>query len=119
MSLPVDLYPRSSTTTTLIENLCDSVIHLQPFNQAMSQLIEKAYKNEPAKIQHGLVNILKLPVLSERGLMTIHQGEYAFKNGRKKFEIEEWGIPVEDDANDNDSSNPSQPEKQTTKNIDF
>ena len=25
--------------------------------------------------------------------MMVHDGEYAFKNGRKKFEIEEWSIP--------------------------
>lgn len=112
-SLPLDLYPRDSHLTLMLENLMDSVIYLQPFNQEMSQLIEKAYKNEPAKIQHGLVNIIKLPILSERGLMMIHDGEYAFKNGRKKFEIEEWGIPVEDDSKDDNNNG------QTTKNIDF
>lgn len=111
-SLPIDLYPRDTHLTTMIENIMDSVIHLQPFNQEMSQMIEKAYKNEPSKIQQGLVNIIKLPILSERGLMLIHDGEYAFKNGRKKFEIEEWGIPVEDDSKDGDNA-------QTTKNIDF
>lgn len=128
LSLPIDLYPRSSHLTATLESLLDSVIHLQPFNQEMSQLIERAYKNEPTKIQHGLVNILKLPVLSERGLMTIHTNEYAFKNGRKKFEIEEWGIPVEDDSKEEKSGNPADnnagknaqtPEQHTTKNIDF
>lgn len=78
--------------TAILEILFDSAIHLQPFNQEMSQLIEKAYKNEPSKIQQGLVNIIKVPVLSERGLMMVHDGEFAFKNGRKKFEIEEWGF---------------------------
>ncbi|EGW32500.1 uncharacterized protein SPAPADRAFT_61563 [Spathaspora passalidarum NRRL Y-27907] len=111
-SLALDLYPRDSNVTGLFENVFDSVIHLQPFNQEMSQLIEKAYKNEPSKIQQGLVNIIKVPVLSEKGLMMIHDGEYAFKNGRKKFEIEEWGIPVEDDGKD-------EKDAQTTKNIDF
>lgn len=38
-----------------------------------------------------------MPVLSARGMMMVRNGEYAFKNGRKKFEIEEWGIPVEDE----------------------
>lgn len=110
-SLPLDLYPRDSHLTSMMESIMDSVIHLQPFNQEMTLLIEKAYKNEPSKIQQGLVNIIKLPVLSERGLMMIHDGEYAFKNGRKKFEIEEWGIPVEDDSKDDNA--------QTTKNIEF
>ncbi|ODV78007.1 PAXNEB-domain-containing protein [Suhomyces tanzawaensis NRRL Y-17324] len=108
-SLPLDLYPRDSTVTGVLESLFDGVLYLQPFNQEMSQLIEKAYKNEPSKIQQGLVNIIKLPVLSEKGLMMIRDGEYAFKNGRKKFEIEEWGIPVEDEGE----------EKSTTKDIEF
>ncbi|KAI5970849.1 ELP4 [Candida margitis] len=115
-SLPLDLYPRDTSLTAVLEILFDSVIHLQPFNQEMSQLIEKAYKNEPSKIQQGLVNIIKLPVLSERGLMMIHDGEFAFKNGRKKFEIEEWGIPVEDDSKEENET----PEGgKTAKNIDF
>lgn len=114
-SLPLDLYPRDSSLTAILEILFDSVIHLQPFNQEMSQLIEKAYKSEPSKIQQGLVNIIKLPVLSERGLMMIHDGEFAFKNGRKKFEIEEWGIPVEDDSKDNETPEGGK----TVKNIDF
>lgn len=114
-SLPLDLYPRDSSLTAVLEILFDSAIHLQPFNQEMSQLIEKAYKNEPSKIQQGLVNIIKLPVLSERGLMMIHDGEFAFKNGRKKFEIEEWGIPVEDDSKENETPEGGK----TSKNIDF
>lgn len=111
-SLQLDLFPRFTNLTGTLENLFDSVIHLQPFNQEMSKLIEKAYKNEPSKIQHGLVNIIKLPILSDRGLMCIYNGEYAFKNGRKKFEIEDWGIPVDDDSKEEN-------EGQTTKNIDF
>lgn len=124
-SLPLDLYPRDGNVTGVLESSFDAVIYLQPFNQEMSQLIEKAYKNEPSKIQHGLVNIIKLPILSERGLMMIHDGEFAFKNGRKKFEIEDWGIPVDDDSKDdnnintNSNNNNNQKQSQTTKNIDF
>ncbi|CAK7894350.1 elongator complex protein 4 [[Candida] anglica] len=110
-SISLDLYPKDTNSTFNLETLADSVIQLQPFNQEMSQLIEKAYKNEPAKIQHGLVHIVKVPILSERGLMMVHDGEYAFRNGKKKFEIEPWGIPVDDDSKDE--------EKQTTKNIEF
>lgn len=97
-SLPLDLYPRDSLITATVEGLADAVVHLQPFNQEMSMLIERAYKNEPQKVQQGLVHVVKVPVLSERGLMMVHDGEYAFKNGRKRFEIEPWGIPVEEDG---------------------
>lgn len=109
-SLPLDLYPRDSLITGTIEGLADAVVHLQPFNQAMSLLIERAYKNEPQKVQQGLVHVVKVPVLSERGLMMVHDGEYAFKNGRKRFEIEPWGIPVEDDGTE---------ERPTSKDIEF
>ena len=44
--------------------------------------------------------------------MMVHDGEYAFKNGRKKFEIEEWSIPVEDDSKD---TNETQEGGKTTK----
>lgn len=110
VSLPLDLYPRTSSLVATLETLADSIIHLEPFNQKLVELMEKAYKNQPSKIQHGYVNILKLPVLSERGLMIIKNHEYAFKNGRKKFEIEAWGIPVEVDE--------AEPQA-TTKDVDF
>ncbi|PVH13887.1 uncharacterized protein CXQ87_002005 [Candidozyma duobushaemuli] len=110
-SLPLDLYPRDGVVTTFFEQLADGVVQLEPFNRDLEQLIEKAYKNEPSKIQHGFVHVIKVPVLSAKGYMMIRNGEFAFKNGRKRFEIEEWGIPVEDEAGEED--------KQTTKSIDF
>ncbi|KHC84646.1 elongator complex protein 4 [Candida albicans P78042] len=116
-SISLDLYPKDSSLLLFIQSLFDAIIHLQPFNQEMTQLLEKAYKNEPTKIQQGLVNIIKIPILSEKGLMMVHDGEYAFKNGRKKFEIEEWSIPVEDDSKDD--THQTQEGGTTTKNIDF
>lgn len=97
-SLPLDLYPRNGMLTHMFETLADGVVHLQPFNPEMAALVEKAYKNEPSKIQQGLVNVIKVPILSDRGMMMVRDGEHAFRNGRKKFEIEEWGIPVEDEG---------------------
>lgn len=109
-SLPLDLYPRTGVISQVLESIADAVIQLQPFNMEMAAMVERAYKDQPAKIQQGLVHVIKVPVLSQRGMMMVRHGEYAFKNGRKKFEIEEWGIPVEDGEEE---------EKQTTKNIDF
>ncbi|EJS41442.1 elp4p [Saccharomyces arboricola H-6] len=79
-----------------LTNMFDSVIDLEPFNQEMSQFLERVYKSQPGKIQHGLVHILKLPVFTDRGEMRVLKSEWAFRNGRKRFEIEEWGIPVDD-----------------------
>lgn len=96
--------------TLLFEQFADGVVYLQPFNQEMEALLERAYKNEPSKIQQGLVNVIKVPILSAKGMMMIRDGEYAFRNGRKRFAIEEWGIPVDDTEEE---------EPQTKQNIDF
>ncbi|KAK8443241.1 Elongator subunit elp4 [Candidozyma auris] len=109
-SIPLDLYPRESVLTSLFEQFADGVVYLQPFNQEMEALLERAYKNEPSKIQQGLVNVIKVPILSAKGMMMIRDGEYAFRNGRKRFAIEEWGIPVDDTEEE---------EPQTKQNIDF
>lgn len=91
-----------------IEATFDSVINLEPFSQEMLQFLEKAYKSQPNKVQHGLLHIAKLPVFSDRGEMHVMRSHYAFKNSRKKFEIEEWGIPVGDvDDSSNDQSGSS------------
>ena len=92
-----------------LENFFDSVLNLEPFGQDMMQFLERIYKTQPGKIQQGLLHIMKLPVFSERGEMHVMKSELAFKNGRKKFEIEEWGIPVDDVEDD-------KPEKQNNPN---
>ncbi|CAR28914.1 hypothetical protein ZYGR_0U02730 [Zygosaccharomyces rouxii] len=121
-----------------VENIFDSVLTLEPFDQEMLKFLERAYKSQPNKVQHGLLHVLKLPVFSERGEMHVAKSEFAFKNGRKRFEIEEWGIPVEDNedaggnpsssssstqsALRNDSTNPQSadaPGSNTTVNLDF
>lgn len=79
-----------------IENLFDAVINLEPFQQDMLNFLERTYKTQPNKVQHGLLHVLKLPVFSDRGEMHVRKSEWAFRNGRKKFEIEPWSIPVDD-----------------------
>ncbi|CAM9013436.1 unnamed protein product [Wickerhamomyces anomalus] len=109
MSIALDLFPRETSLVKTIEILSDAVFNLEPFGQDMLKFLEKAYHNQPTKVQHGLVHVYKVPQLSERGQMLIMKSEFAFKNGKKKFEIEEWGIPVEDEGEP----------QQTTQNIDF
>lgn len=110
-TLPLDLYGKDSLLVRSLESLFDSVLQLEPFKQDMLAFLEKAYKNEPTKVSHGLVHIFKLNSLSDNGQMLVTKNEFSFKNGRKKFEIEEWGIPVDDEADEG--------EKQTTKDIEF
>lgn len=86
----------SDLVLSQVGNIFDAVLTLDPFDQEMLKFLERAYKSQPNKVQHGLLHVLKLPVFSERGEMHVAKSEFAFKNGRKRFEIEEWGIPVED-----------------------
>lgn len=113
--------------TLQIENTFDSVIKLEPFDQEMTQFLERAYKSQPNKVQQGLLHILKLPIFSDRGEMHVLNSNYAFKNGKRKFEIEEWGIPV-DDVDESNDNNPSaqavtgatdESSKQTNISLDF
>lgn len=87
-----------------MESLFDEIIDLEPFPQEMLQYLEKIYKSQPNKVQHGLVHLIKLPVFSERGEMHHRHAEYAFKNSKKNFKIEEWSIPVDDTVDDTDGS---------------
>ncbi|AAS50960.2 ABR188Wp [Eremothecium gossypii ATCC 10895] len=95
---------RGSLFMSQIEAVFDAAICLEPFNQEMQQFLERAYKSQPNKVQHGLVHVLKLPVISDRGEMHVIRSEWAFKNGRKNFAIEEWGIPVEETEQEKDDN---------------
>ena len=79
-----------------LENLFDAILDLEPFPQDMLQFLERIYKSQPNKVQHGLLHVMKLPIFSERGEMQVKKSEWAFRNGRKRFEVEEWSIPVDD-----------------------
>ncbi|GME87678.1 unnamed protein product [[Candida] boidinii] len=107
ISINLDLYPRSNPIVSITENLLDSVIELKPFEPALYELMEKVYKKQPTKIKQGHLNIHKLPILSDLGMMCIKNTEYSFKNGKKRFEIEEWSIPVEEEDVDDDTKTSS------------
>ncbi|KAG7841005.1 hypothetical protein KL942_001993 [Ogataea angusta] len=102
MTINLDLYPRNNPLIGYMELLFDSVIELRPFDPQLHDLMERVYRNQPAKIKHGHLNVYKLPVLSESGLMCVQEMEYSFKNGRRRFEIEKWSIPVEDEEKNDD-----------------
>lgn len=81
MSLPLQLYPRTSPVVSQIEALCDAVIELEPF--------------EDTNVQ-GFTHVHKLAELSERGLDVERRQEYSFRLGRSQFEVAPWGIPVDE-----------------------
>lgn len=97
MSLSLELYPRELPVVKWIENLVDGLIHIDPFPDKMDSLSSEAPSDSTtSKPYQGLVNVYKLPMFSERGQMVVRRGELAFRVSRKSFEIDEWGIPVED-----------------------
>ncbi|KAK9449183.1 Elongator complex protein 4 [Limtongia smithiae] len=70
-----------------ITTLVDGVIKLIPANMGDESA------NSSERIQ-GFVNIVKIPILSDRGDMLQRSMEYAFKIDRAGMKIEKWGIPV-------------------------
>lgn len=98
-SISLNTFSNESILFKNLENLFDSVIVLKPFNQEFSSMLEKTYKNDPSKISHGLISILKLPILSDKGLMVIQSNKFVFKNTKHEFEIFEWEIPVLEENN--------------------
>ncbi|GMM32866.1 Elongator subunit [Saccharomycopsis crataegensis] len=114
----------------LLESQFHSILQLDPFNEQLLKLLEASYKNQPTKIQQGFINVAKIYNVSDKGMMCIKMNEYAFRNGRRNFEVGEWSIPVEeeDDGKKNKSEGNQTSKKNeeifgtsksTTKNIDF
>lgn len=116
-SISLELYPRHSSLVKWVETLMDGLLHIDPFPEKMDSLVAEAPSDSSAnKAYQGLLNVYKLPVLSERGQMVTRRGELAFRVGRKSFEVEEWGIPVEEEAA---APEPSQQQQQQPGEVDI
>ena len=99
ISWPLALYPRSSILTRLAESLMDGVVSLHPFPHSYSvdsMELESSSSGgcltEEEKMQ-GLVKVLKLPVLSERGQSVGSGEDMAFAVGRRRFLIRPFHLP--------------------------
>ncbi|KAK9458507.1 Elongator complex protein 4 [Lipomyces oligophaga] len=68
-----------------IEQLADGVLQLVP-----CRLSEDDHESS----FQGLVEIMKLPLVSERGSMAVRKAKYAFKVGKSGMKIEKWGTPL-------------------------
>ncbi|KAK9385865.1 Elongator complex protein 4 [Lipomyces mesembrius] len=71
-----------------IENVVDGVIKIIPTPPPDTGGGDSANKYQ------GFIDVLKVPIVSERGGMFVRQMDYAFKVGRSGVKIEKWGIPV-------------------------
>ncbi|CCG81590.1 PAXNEB protein superfamily [Taphrina deformans PYCC 5710] len=80
MSMPLDLYPRETSSTTWVELLMDGIIELTPLPP------NPADRDGP----QGLLKIHKVPLLERLSM----EADLSFKVTRKRFSIEAWSLPA-------------------------
>ena len=121
ISLPLTLFPRNRGLTTWIEHLADGVLELAPFASTVdlrsigsgsikdheSDLADSGSSgagglggktNSEAREEkvQGMVQVHKLPVISERGQAAGRGEDLAFALGRKRFVIKPFHLPPVD-----------------------
>jgi len=95
LSWPLTLYPRSaSILTRWTEHLSDGVITLHPFPHSYSvDSVESDAKAKDEEKMQGLIQVYKLPILSERGVSVGGGEDMAFAVGRRKFVVRPFYLP--------------------------
>jgi elongator complex protein 4 len=95
LSYPLALYPRHNPLTRWTEHLCDGIIQLQPFPHAYSTDASpsSSSSSKGEEKMQGLLKVLKVPVLSERGVGVGGGEDMAFAVGRRKFDIRPFHLP--------------------------
>lgn len=96
LSIPLSLFPRSSSLTHMMEQLCDGVIELLPFPYIAGYAAPDAgAKKDTAQ---GMLRVLSLPLVTARGEGGAGGGnsigdDLSFTLSRKKFVIEPFSLP--------------------------
>jgi len=105
ISWPLALYPRNHTYTQWLETLTDGVLRLEAFPHGFSA--DATDDDEPGSSKadkdaswQGLIQVRKLPILTERGMGTGEGEEMAWKMGRKEFIIRPFNLPPLDVSNE-------------------
>ena len=109
LSLPLDLYPRSTGLTRWMEILVDGSIELTPFPHAppiSAPTTSTTSKGgggggggaggrgeENLGEPQGLLKVHKVPVNSEKGESIGGEGEWAFWMSRRRFVVQAWSLP--------------------------
>ena len=101
ITLPLELYPRSSGLVRWAELLSDGVIELTPFPHLMdasNSLAESGGARGTEDQPQGMVKFLKLPITTERGEGGAGAGnslgeDLAFTVSRRKFVIKAFSLP--------------------------
>lgn len=106
MSSPLDLYPRSTSTTTWMEILVDGVIELSPLPPSPS---------DDREGPQGLFKIWKVPLLERLSI----EADLSFRVSRKRFSIEAWSLPALGEEEPREGGGTLKYVKPTTMDISF
>ncbi|KAF2863774.1 PAXNEB-domain-containing protein [Piedraia hortae CBS 480.64] len=92
MTLPLELYPRSSGLVRWAEILSDGVLELTPFPRPV---VHARTKDDELQ---GMIKVLKLPIITERGEGGAGPGnsigdDLAFTVSRRRFVIKPFSLP--------------------------
>ena len=96
LTLPLSLYPRSTGLVRWIEHLCDGVLELAPFPHSIDiePPLTTSYGSGKAEEKpQGMVQIHRLPVLTEKGAGGGGGDDLAFSLSRKRFVIKPFSLP--------------------------
>lgn len=101
LTLPLELYPRTSALARWAEHLSDGVIELTPFPHLMdatNTLAESGGARGNDEQPQGLVNVHKVPLDTERGEGGAGVGnsigeDLAFTVSRRKFVVKPFSLP--------------------------
>jgi len=103
ITLPLALYPRSSSLVRWIEYLCDGVISLHPFPHRVGEIERPpSQKGKAEEKPQGMLNVHKLPIFAERGGGAgrgVGEGgaaggeDLCFVVSRRKFLIKPYNLP--------------------------
>ncbi|TKA76280.1 hypothetical protein B0A55_01832 [Friedmanniomyces simplex] len=101
VTLPLELFPRSSGSVRWAELLCDGVLELTPFPRLMdasSSLPESGGARGAEEQPQGMLKVHTLPITTERGEGGAGAGnsmgaDLAFTVSRRKFSIKPFSLP--------------------------
>lgn len=100
ITIPLELYPRSSGLVRWAEILSDGVLELTPFPHLMDASNTPTESNAKAGDEQpqGMLKVQKLPITSERGeggagAGNSMGGDLAFTVSRRKFVIKPFSLP--------------------------
>lgn len=109
VSWPLSLYPRTHILTRYAEHLLDGLLTLHPFPHSFSvDTAEEGSNKDDSEKTQGLIRVLKLPILTERGLSVGSGEDMAFAVSRRRFVVRPFHLPplLEAENNKDDAGGP-------------